>query len=565
MEDLVLDEKDARIASQRSLLTAFWFKVRSEPPPGACAAVTGVGFPSAAGPDGGFYVRPAYVELYDMIASMWSVALTGVPGIGKSTFGWYFLWRFAREPEFGWLAYRMRGTKYFWVFMNGRAELACQERLPPLAKGKKCFAVYDTIDDVEPEVGFSTLLITSPNEKRMRNIAEKSVGPTGSKKAELYMPSWEEKEFNDMVPKMQYKIEAESFEMVGCNPRYAQHPPSTLREKLLGGIGKMSTTTIAELLSGFRVSAEAMSHRLFSVVVGEQFDLHSFEFASRWIGQQMLARLHGLIAVKNWAFVESRGDPAAQALRGIVFEYLAHGILSSGGSFTVRGLYPREAERTTSLGKLRLQEVKGMDVAKAFAEVPQHEYLKPDVPNFPAGDAFVIDGGTLIAFQMTVSEDHEVKFDYVCRIKSVVKAERVVFTFVVPSTVYPTFGGDSGRVTVRTRLRVREEESLLCGSLTLEAALGLLKRDGDGGEEEYESAPEDGVPRAPPKRGTKRFRVQPPAGAKEEKDAGRGDSGRKWRSMRGIPDWLTFNVMEITREHVRGLDNVAALAGGGGE
>ena len=93
-------------------------------------------------PDGrAIYIRPCYVELYELLRTSPRAVLLGTPGVGKSTAALYFLWRLLHEADAAaslpanagagdaaiaappaWIVYRPQATETVFVFdVRGRS------------------------------------------------------------------------------------------------------------------------------------------------------------------------------------------------------------------------------------------------------------------------------------------------------------------------------------------------------------------------------------------------------------------------------------------------------------
>jgi hypothetical protein len=124
------------------------------------------------------YIRESYCELYKRMISYfdegWNgFALTGTPGIGKSVFLFYLLWRLARreKPPEAILIHRAQDMGFIYLITSN----GCFATRDPVSVAhflvkKTTWYLTDTLDP-EPTLPFATtILVASPNRKHYKEF-----------------------------------------------------------------------------------------------------------------------------------------------------------------------------------------------------------------------------------------------------------------------------------------------------------------------------------------------------------------------------------------------------------
>lgn len=148
-----------------------------------------------------------------------------------------------------------------------------------------------------------------------------------------------------------------------------------------------------------------------------------------------------------------RGVPTAHSFLGSLFERNAHRTFSASGVFLLRSLKEGEADSELSFREAPSVvefSVSGKNLVSKDKQlvIEKGKYYRPSASNFEGIDAFFVkpDDGTLVFFQMTISEHHPVKQKELERIFSLASTRgatpagsAVWLIFVVPQQLFSVF------------------------------------------------------------------------------------------------------------------------------
>ena len=179
-----------------------------------------------------------------------------------------------------------------------------------------------------------------------------------------------------------------------------------------------------------------MMHRLSHVDANANFEPTPYRFASDWIATQVAERLLKLSEKKQVEYA-SITTPSFGAVRGIMFEQVAHRSLIAGDRFQVR-----IGTRTTDV------KYKKHPVGRCKPDLKDWQsgvYYWPISKTTQSIDSFRVRGDVLIMFQMTVSETHGVRLQGVLDVlKRFPNVTQHVLYFVVPHDRFADFKLTSG-------------------------------------------------------------------------------------------------------------------------
>lgn len=200
-----------------------------------------------------------------------------------------------------------------------------------------------------------------------------------------------------------------------------------------------------------------MPHTLLHFVVDEQFFVTGVAFASEYVSREVTWR----IVFRSRADVArllaaTEGTNHFGALRGLLFEEVAHDALQRGGDFAFVRLDHSAAAasaaatttKTTATISIEknLKKVTFRTAAEFGKVVGPGTYARPTARNFAAVDAVLVpshDTAPVLLLQMTVSTSHPIKVAALAKIRNelpaVLKGRAVQFVFVVPADVADGF------------------------------------------------------------------------------------------------------------------------------
>ena len=196
------------------------------------------------------------------------------------------------------------------------------------------------------------------------------------------------------------------FCLWGGIPRYVLQLLDALHQDLL--TEAVDNCSLGDLLASMTNinSAVKLSHRLIHLTVTAGCKKGHVQFASQWVGDQLISKYLQYKTRELTDFLTaSGGEPAVADFRGRLWERHAHDSLFRGGTFSCRDLTkaPRDVFEHDLLP---CSSQKGLwDVADIGTELDDGVYGFGKNRAFPAVDA-VVQPDQL--FQITVSEDHRI-------------------------------------------------------------------------------------------------------------------------------------------------------------
>ena len=192
-----------------------------------------------------------------------------------------------------------------------------------------------------------------------------------------------------------------------------------------------------------------MPHSLLHFVVNEQFRVTGIVFASVHVSRTMLMRIaHKEKADVRRLVCATEGEKTYGALRGLLFEEVAHEVLQRGGAFPFVCLYTAAAAAAAAPATIEnnLKAVTFRTAEEFGAVAVPGVYARPEGKNFATVDAVIIPShvaAPVMFLQMTVSTDHPIKHAALQRMRenlpAALKGRPVQFVFVVPEDVAVNF------------------------------------------------------------------------------------------------------------------------------
>ena len=281
-----------------------------------------------------------------------------------------------------------------------------------------------------------SFVFTSPNVVNYQDYEKDCIHGGGAK---LCMPVWTEDEIMFAVKKKLTSITKKQakkrFSLVNGIPRYvfSSEDPKTLVDEAIFSCSNASK--LIDMLSEYRSGIAApYSHKLIKLVPDSDFLYKhtSLDFLSSYV--------QGKLVEKSMKYAEhefigklsqlDKGNLFA-SFRGHCFESFAHCRIRAGGTFKVRRIDVNSpVSRTLTIPKFK-EQVVFYDLKKV---VNNNVYYKPWSRTFAAVDAISLPDKT---FQMTVSENHDEKYEGIMKIKEKLKEFKLYF--VVPEDIFENF------------------------------------------------------------------------------------------------------------------------------
>eukprot|EP00036_Acanthoecidae_sp_10tr_P020486 CAMPEP_0206309780 /NCGR_PEP_ID=MMETSP0106_2-20121207/12575_1 /ASSEMBLY_ACC=CAM_ASM_000206 /TAXON_ID=81532 /ORGANISM="Acanthoeca-like sp., Strain 10tr" /LENGTH=707 /DNA_ID=CAMNT_0053740909 /DNA_START=118 /DNA_END=2242 /DNA_ORIENTATION=- len=379
------------------------------------------------------FVRPCWVKLYDVVMGKMEsragtkgegIILTGNPGIGKSWFLSYVLYRVASEMPTRAVVFESVAEEKLWVFgADGSVRQLDWEQRRHVEELNDASTIY-LFDPAGHNTGEPyrclafTIIASSPNKNNYRDMLKH-----GGKI--LYMPPWSLAELRTAAPFVPKPPSAQDVA-----ERFAHHggisravlsdDPELWDAQLQAAVESCNLGAVKRSL-GHSDADESATHKVVAYKVIE--DGHApytrvrVDFVSPHVGKLVFDQYHSAKRAELATFLLSaQGSPTVAGVCGALFEQLVHRTLVAGGTFKLRrldgGAGPAHV-RVVPLDTTTVRRVSGLSAIRAVADKPM--YVQPEFGNFPVLDGLMLnatDGASLSRFvgvQSTVSLHHPLK------------------------------------------------------------------------------------------------------------------------------------------------------------
>ena len=286
------------------------------------------------------YERPCYVDLFGELVKLieegrFNAMVTGNPGIGKSYFYLYVIFRFIKEPSLlgNWRLVINSGDEF--LILIGDTFLAI---LPDEIRRKEdILRLVDGKTAAGELTGWkgSAVLFASPSNASPENKPSEFM--KGYEPHYFFMPVWNDeelKEVNELLDPHLQQSESElmgKVELAGPIPRFVLSKKMTLHKLLKDINHELNTANISKLLQfipGKSGGDDHYSHHLlkmipmdFSPTVRSDFCL---DFLSREISRLALIEAHEQVVAEFKKFALENNDSDSAKFRGNIYEYLIH-------------------------------------------------------------------------------------------------------------------------------------------------------------------------------------------------------------------------------------------------
>lgn len=374
------------------------------------------------------FVRSFYAAFYDGVMGgardgfvekgvrFRKLCVSGNPGIGKSSFGYYALFRALRDGRtVVYQAEKLRrdhGKQKAYLFM-GSTVTSDADAIDAALDDANTLFISDSI--TPPFVNAFTLFVTSPRRERTWEFRKTDSA------AMLYFPvlSWDEicEMREACFPDVSEADAKECYVRWGGIPRYVLAHSS---EQYL--LDQAIRSFVPSDLSSFANEPAASddskgSHRVFHVKVRGEMDVtlsilspdfyrfHSRELASNYVARELLEWSTSQLRADMARLFTGAADVTQLAVaRGHVYQELALEQLARGGRFRVRRLTSAICTAADSFLELPPTSRHVFDDVFAIDERLVHSQLEPASKSFCAVDAVLV--GRLLA-NATISTSHK--------------------------------------------------------------------------------------------------------------------------------------------------------------
>lgn len=451
------------------------------------------------------FVRKEYVEIYDLIRTAFDeeknrVALVrGSSGIGKSAFLQYLVARIRNQVsdvlvvrgqsfDSKRLTYLHLSTNWFgWKTAT---------RVPTFEEAlvleKKCSWTIVDGCDWEPTGNF-TVGAASPSTpwkgfRKVRTLVQ------------LCMPAWPLSQLEKCAESSGRLIELpairENYELIGGIARWALGGTTNVLEQVDSAVREINFDTIQQVMAtqhATKTDEKELVHRLVLWRTPVDEDGHwmyqvtaqnpiRYSLLSRFVSKELAEKAATLSIQKRKMLIsELKGESAASAYRGVIFEADAIDRLVCGGTFQLRKCTaaqgtPQEVPLTLSNTQKRyaIPDLDNLGVLTAIDHI-----VVPDARNFESVDAFCVSSSPIfqrdpgnaptahyetLQFQMTVGKSHPTKFKGVKQVLEKVRKDlpntkvTCAVVYVVPDDVQALYEAPQSVLKNDGKVRVHRDD-----------------------------------------------------------------------------------------------------------
>ena len=383
------------------------------------------------------FVRPCWVKLYGIIVSKMEgrmgtegegIILTGNPGIGKSWFLSYVLYRSATEMPTRAVVFESVAKEKVWVFgADGSVRQHDWEKRRHVDELSDPSTIY-LFDPAGHSTGQTrepyrcpafTVIASSPNRNNYQDMRKH-----GGKI--LYMPPWLLPELRTVAPFMpkppSAQDVAERFARHGGFSRAVLSDDPELWDRELSRAAQSCDLDAVMRSVGYEDAVESATHKVVAYDVIEDgatpYTDVRVDFVSPYVAKLVFDRYYSAKRAAMATFLRSaQGNSAVAGVCGTLFEQLVHRTLVNGGTFKLRRL-DEDADTTCNVvvRPLTVERVRGVSEVGGYAFAADKPlYVQPEFGNFPVLDGLMhnaTDGSLLSPFvgiQSTVSLHHPLK------------------------------------------------------------------------------------------------------------------------------------------------------------
>jgi hypothetical protein len=363
-------------------------------------------------------VRESYEKIYELILANLRInfkdhLVTGVPGIGKSNFCLYFLWRYIKENPGSPILYESESDHIYSFspsnsFMTNR--MGCTNLQYPY--------LVDFREECEPSpnIGSFTVVFSSPDPKRYKQMMKDS-----GRASRYVMPVWTLEELVQLNQIHHIPIEeiTQRFDLIGGVPRQIfSGKLKDIQTEVTNSLS-MKGGEIAEHFfeQGFGMRDETISYSLIHLHPDQEDGYctrsNSYEFASPDIWKRLYDLHHRVILMQSQNYFNGGTGAYGGSFAGYHFENICLHALPFAQ--TVQRIVSVN-DSTIQPRELSIPTAQHVNFKIQIEPLPNVLYV-PTKKNFESGDAFYFNEGELFVFQITVGASHPVKahgLDNIC-------------------------------------------------------------------------------------------------------------------------------------------------------
>jgi hypothetical protein len=382
------------------------------------------------------YIRKAYEDVFTMIYSNHNpedpekrchrMTVSGTPGIGKSVFSFYILWRLANEKTTKTVIFRRESDNgRFYVFQNDRCWRTHDfHDISEFLRDPTTWYIVDSFEFRPQEVKATTILIIS---LRYRFLMYAKYIDTVRP---YYLPIWSLEELNTVASlcSKDLRLVRERYNLIGGIPRFVLERNTDLKRSIRRAIGTLSATRLFKFASDAESDENQIGHFIIHCMLESNYSDRFLRFSSKYVTSLALKELLESQDEELKEFLckgyRDRGD----TLRANLFELCAHRLLSAGGEFVGRSL-DDGIEFILNVPRRN---------AKIFSDLSEcvdpNSYYSSRYWNSYYVDSIVPNDGY---FRMTMNEENDISEGEIMKILEELKMRKLYF--VVPDDIFQKF------------------------------------------------------------------------------------------------------------------------------
>ena len=313
------------------------------------------------------YIRKAYEDMFRIICNNLNsdndikkrfhrMAITGTPGIGKSMFLFYILWRLANmETTKTVILHRQLDRKRIYVFQNdGCWKTENTGDINDFLDDSTTWYLMDALKSPPGPVNAVTILVSSPSKMYYSAFLKYIPVPFLH-----YLPLWSLEELKKAADSysMNHEEIENRFKMIGGIARYVLEDKRALGPIIDDAIGSLALNKLISIALGETSKENEISHRIVHFKVEPpHYSECRLEIGSDYVFEEALRRFLTCHddTVKEF-IIMSENFTSLAYFRGLIFENYAHRKLSEGGEFLVRSL-DDESESMMEFPRRKLRE-----------------------------------------------------------------------------------------------------------------------------------------------------------------------------------------------------------------
>lgn len=369
------------------------------------------------------YIREAYKDLHDII---WecdqNVVVIGNPGVGKSFFAVYELYRALKDHKTVVLQSEVARMTYLFRPGEGIRYLP-YTNVPTLSETGQTLLLYDAAMGREPQysnICDRIVVFSSPSDTTYRDLTKEGA-------ISLHMPTWTWDEveycvrYVESYSSLDVALVRERFQKYGGIARFVfevnEQTSKWHSDKFRAAVSFCNASMLQDVVRG-RDRNEVGQRILHRTVVEKEdgtpdYYRYSFEFASKYVEEKVYEVMNEAKSASLMEFLhDCKYEQDLTVVRGSLFKRKVHDILVNGGKFIIHKLVE---------GNKRNEEIKIKSRKKVYFKTlsnihaDDNMYLLPESGNCKSVDAIAPPDA---AFLMTVSPSCSIHGD---EIKDIVK------------------------------------------------------------------------------------------------------------------------------------------------